>query len=136
MIQGWIGAVRRWWRPPLGQRGERLAARHLRRQGYRILGRNLRNRFGEIDVLAEAPDRRTIVVVEVKSGAALSEDSPRPEVHVNAAKQRKLVALACQIARQGKLTERPIRFDVVAVQWMPDGQVEIRHHPGAFEAGV
>ncbi len=44
-------------------RGERTAARHLTRRGYRILGRNLRNRFGEIDILAEDPDRRTVVVV-------------------------------------------------------------------------
>ncbi|MCC6580214.1 MAG: YraN family protein, partial [Phycisphaeraceae bacterium] len=50
-----------------GQRGEQLAAQYLRRQGYRILARNLRFRFGEIDLLAMAPDGLTVVVVEVKA---------------------------------------------------------------------
>ncbi|MEM7623850.1 MAG: YraN family protein, partial [Planctomycetota bacterium] len=39
----------------LGARGESIAARYLRRKGYRIVGRNLRTEFGEIDLLVFAP---------------------------------------------------------------------------------
>ena len=119
-----------------GPVGERLAVRHLRRQRYRILARNLRSRLGEIDIVAQAPDRLTLVVVEVKATKSGSSDSP-PEVHVNEQKQRKLTALACQFARRCGMTDRPIRFDVVGVDLAgPDGGPVIRHHVGAFESTI
>ena len=125
----------------VGSRGERAAAGHLRRHGYRILARNLRNKLGEIDILAEAPDGRTIVVVEVKSSAVRPGDdgrsaNPPPEVHVNRAKQRKLVSLACQTARRNRLADRPIRFDVIGVELPTKGRPTIRHHVNAFESHV
>ena len=49
----------------IGRRGERLAARYLRRQGLRIVGRNLRCGRGEIDIVAL--EGETLVFVEVKS---------------------------------------------------------------------
>jgi len=49
----------------LGVRGEKTAARFLRRKGYEILRRNFRTRFGEIDIIAR--DGHTLVFVEVKS---------------------------------------------------------------------
>ena len=143
------------WTANTGKIGERLAARHLRRDGYRILARNLRYRLGEIDILAEAPDRHTIVVVEVKTSASQSNHngSLRPEVHVDQHKQSKLTALACQVARSRRLTDRPIRFDVIGVDllsrrtrsgprdehlWLRlpirRRRPRIRHHLGAFEA--
>jgi putative endonuclease len=123
----------------IGARGERVAARHLRHLGYRILARNLRTRAGEIDLLAQAPDRRTIVVVEVKSAVNDQPDQPldpRPEEHVHYFKQRRLTALACQIARRYNLGGLPIRFDVVGVEFPDDAPPVVRHHPGAFESQV
>ena len=116
-------------------RGERAAKRYLSKKGYRILARNLRNRFGEIDLLVEAPDRRTIVIVEVKAAAHRIETLP-PEAHVTAAKQRKLTALAVQIARRYRLTDRPLRFDVIAVDFDTPNNPTLRHHQGAFESHV
>ena len=129
-LLSWLGAGR-----GVGERGERAAMRHLRKQSYRVLARNLRNRFGEIDLLAEAPDRRTIVLVEVKTSESdTTHTGPRPEERVNRVKQRKLMALAAQAARQYGLTDRPIRFDVVGVDLPPRGKPCVRHHVGAFES--
>ncbi|MBP5618294.1 MAG: YraN family protein, partial [Clostridia bacterium] len=50
-----------------GERGEKLAARYLRRKGYRILERNFQTRFGEIDLIARKGDQ--LVFVEVKTRA-------------------------------------------------------------------
>ena len=116
-----------------GRAGERLAAGHLKRAGYRVLARNLRNRLGEADLLAEASDG-TVVIVEVKAGRRGS--SHRPEAHVNAAKQRKLATLAASLARQHGLTQRRLRFDVIAVEFSPDAKPVIRHHMGAFQSSV
>ena len=93
-----------------------------------------------MDLLVLAPDRRTVVVVEVKSGVppigTTSKREQVPEAHVTGPKQRRLVALACQIARRYRLTRRPIRFDVVGVDLLLDGPPVVRHHVGAFQSHV
>lgn len=120
-------------RGSLGARGERAAARMLKRKGYRVVAHNLRNRFGEIDIVALAPDKRTVVIVEVKS--ARDADS-LPELRVDHHKQRRLTALAAQAVRRYRLQDHPIRFDVVAVNLPPDTKPVIRHHEAAFESHV
>ncbi len=125
-----------------GRLGERQAARHLRRAGYQLLGRNLSSPLGEIDLLAVDPDGRTVVVVEVKSrrldDAGRGADALRPEVHVNQAKRHKLAALAVGELRRRKLTDRPVRFDVIGVDLPPGGRgrAVVRHHVGAFASPV
>ena len=52
-------------RHQLGRLGERLAAEHLERLGYRILARNHRTRYGELDLVAA--DEQTLVFCEVKT---------------------------------------------------------------------
>jgi putative endonuclease len=51
----------------LGAMGEALAVDHLSRTGLRILQRNWRCRFGELDVIACDDATRTVVFVEVKT---------------------------------------------------------------------
>jgi len=141
MPDGWFSRLRRRLTQgrPTSVRGERAAARFLRKQRYRIVARNLRTRFGEIDLLAEAPDGRTMVVVEVKArdvADARAMQSPRPEARVNHTKQKRIVSLAGQIARQQGLTDRPWRFDVIGVDLPRRGQPEVRDHVAAFESHV
>src|ERR1700735_1066162 len=52
-------------RQTLGRLGEELAAAHLERLGFSMLGRNERTRYGEIDLIAF--DARTLVFAEVKT---------------------------------------------------------------------
>ena len=117
----------------LGARGETVAAHHLRAAGYRVLKRNARTRIGEVDIVAQAPDGRTIVIVEVKTGTA--HDIPA-EVHVNRAKQRKLASLAQVLVRRHRWQDRPIRFDVIGIELRDDEQPIVRHHVAAFESHV
>lgn len=122
---------------PIGMQGEYAAENYLRSQGYRLLARNLHLPQGEIDRLMLAPDGRTLVIVEVKTRSLQENagtDNPRPEVHVNSAKERKLTTLAMQLLRQKKYADHPVRFDVVGVDVPKQGKPIIRHHPGAFEA--
>jgi putative endonuclease len=53
-------------RAQLGALGEQLAVGHLGSLGLRVITRNWRCRYGEIDVIAEDADR-TVVFVEVKT---------------------------------------------------------------------
>lgn len=96
----------------------------------RILGRNVRCRLGEIDLVALAGP--TVVFVEVKGKGGPGRG--RPEEMVTAAKQRRLTLLArWYLQRRGWLA-RPARFDVVAVDWSPGGGPCVRHYPDAFPA--
>ncbi|USN98145.1 MAG: YraN family protein [Phycisphaeraceae bacterium] len=118
-------------------RGERAAERLLRRQRYRLLGRNVRTAIGEVDLLFEAPDGRTIVIVEVKARVVGPADHQRlPERAVTPAKARKLVSLAQALARKHRWTDRPMRIDVVAVEFAAGSRKPgaIRHHVGAIDA--
>jgi putative endonuclease len=125
---------RRWIFPrqTLGRRGEAAAERHLRRRGYKILGRGDRlHRRDELDLIAL--DGRTIVFVEVKTRG--SQEFGHPAEAVDAAKQRRLTRLAVTFLKRHHLLDHPARFDVIAVTW-PAGQRRpaIEHIENAFEA--
>jgi putative endonuclease len=128
---GLLAHIARWFgrRDDLGSRGERAAAAMLRAKGYRILGANLKAGsgsgggygWGEVDLLAEDPDGRTIVIVEVKTRRRAKNASGKsariaPEASVTRAKQRKLVRLMDALCRANGWEERPKRIDVVAVE--------------------
>lgn len=95
----------------LGRRGEALAARHLRRHGYRVLARNVRAGGVEVDLVAL--DGPTLVFIEVK--ARRTEAAGAPQEAVDWRKQRRLRQAAAAFARAPAWSHRPIRFDVVAI---------------------
>jgi putative endonuclease len=116
-------------RDALGDRGENVAARYLRNQGYRIIERNVRSEAGEIDIVAR--DGRVLVFVEVKTRAY---DDPTPEDQVNPEKQRRLTRAAKAFLTRYGTPQPAARFDVVAVLWPNNQDPIIRHTPDAFEA--
>jgi len=126
--------VSKWLKPQperdaLGQRGENVAARHLRNQGYRIIERNFRCEVGEVDIIAR--DGKTLVFVEVKTR---TNDDPIPEENVNQIKRHQLTKAArFYLSRYGS-PQPPARFDVVAIVWPTGREPQIRHTTDAFEA--
>lgn len=120
-----------WWRKWFGLRSERAAARFLRKLGFRILGCNLADTKGEIDLLAL--DGQTLVFVEVRSTE--SNDFERVAASVDAAKQRRLTNAALRFLQRRRLLNIAARFDVLAICWPPDErEPRIRHYRSAFEA--
>jgi len=112
----------------LGRQGEELAARHLRRCGYKILYRRFRETGGEIDLVCRQAD--TLVFVEVKTRASLAHG--RPAEAVDAAKERLIIRGALAWLR---LLDRPeiiFRFDIVEVLLAPGGQPEFAVIQNAF----
>ena len=117
-------------RDPLGERGENMAAKHLRNLGYKIIHRNWRGGVGEIDIIAR--DGKTLVFVEVKTRAY---DDPTPEDQVNQFKRHQLTKAAnYYLGRFGSVAPPPARFDVVAIVWPKGRPPIVRHTPDAFEA--
>jgi putative endonuclease len=62
-----VGGMTTLTRAEIGALGERLAADHLIGLGLRILARNWRCRYGELDVIAVDPVADTAIFVEVKT---------------------------------------------------------------------
>ncbi len=98
-------------RQKLGQRGEALAERHLKKLGYRILERNYRNKLGEIDLIAR--DNGAFVFVEVKTRRSDRYGSPR--LAITPHKQKKLSITALSYLKQNRQIASKARFDVVLI---------------------
>ncbi|MFM9902043.1 MAG: YraN family protein [Polaromonas sp.] len=138
-----LARARLWWRQlrrgrmpedkAVGFLGEDAAARFLRRQGYAVLARNVEAPMGEADLVCRAPDERTMVIVEVKTrlvaAAERAGDPERylPEDAVGWAKRKKLAAIAAHLKRLNRWGRRPVRIDVVAIEWPPTGAPIVRH---------
>ena len=112
-------------RQALGIQGENLAVDELERRGYAILARRYRTRHGEIDIVAR--DGETIVFVEVKVKDTAEFGSAAEAV--DARKQQRIVSMAVDYLARNRLTGKPCRFDVVAI----DGLV-LTYYRGAFAA--
>lgn len=114
-----------------GEWGEDVAERHLRRKGYRVLGRRVRvGRRDELDLVLRAPEQ-VLVFVEVKTRA--TEDFGRPADAVDRRKRKILSRAALRYMM--RLREKPnyFRFDVVEVIGAPDaGEPVVRHIENAF----
>jgi putative endonuclease len=102
----------------VGKRGEKLAARHLRHHGFKILYHNFRGRQGgEIDLVCR--ERDTLVFVEVKTRTG--EDYGRPLEAVNPQKQRRIALGGLAWLRLLGDPAILFRFDIVEVV-MAEGQ--------------
>ncbi len=113
--------------PHRGDAGEDLACAHLRARGMKVLARNYRCRSGEIDVVAD--DGGTLVFVEVKERRGDAHGSAVEAV--TAEKRRRVVRAARVYAATHGLSQSPIRFDVLAIDWSAEGP-RVRHDAGAF----
>ena len=123
-------AARRNSAEPLGLRGEKAAAKYLRRKGYKIVARQDRAKLGEIDLVAV--DGETIVFVEVKTRTSWHAGHPAEAITPD--KERRLTGAAMGFLRANNLLEYSARFDVVAVTWPTDAKKPtIEHFENAFE---
>ena len=116
-----------------GRRGEILSALILMAKGYRILGRRVRTRAGEIDLIARSPFG-VVCFVEVK----VRPDGLVAAESVSARQQARIArAAALYLATRPQLGRRGVRFDVMTVcpgslprhlrdAWRPDDRREWR----------
>ncbi len=115
-----------------GEKGEDLAAAYLVDAGFRIIERNYRCLFGEIDIVAE--EGETLVFVEVKSRR--SEAYGGPLLAVGYRKQKKISRIALHYLSEKYLRHRAARFDVVAVMLLPAGyRIELIRNAFELDCG-
>ena len=94
-----------------GRLGEKLAARYLRKKGYRILAKNYRTRYGEIDIVAR--DGGVLCFVEVKTRTSL--EFGHGDEFIDRHKMRQIAGVAEAFASKHGLDDMSQRFDCVFV---------------------
>jgi putative endonuclease len=116
----------------LGQVGEELAADHLMRQGFQILERNFRTRWGELDIVAF--DGRALVFCEVKT-RRLIPGTGNPFDAVNRRKRLQVRRIAGQwlVERSDHPYAEVLRFDAIGISFDLAGTLmALEHLEGAF----
>lgn len=106
----------------LGAKGERLARRYLKRNGYRILESGYKNPFGEVDIIASKQD--TVAFVEVKTRLTETYGAPSEAVDSRRMEKYKKAAAYYFCGRQADVT---VRFDIIEIL-----RGEINHIENAF----
>ena len=105
----------------LGRLGEDYACQWLRQRNWRILARNWRSRFGELDIIALDPEA-TLVFVEVKTrrtgrfGSPEQAVGPRKQTHLRRAAVQWLISHD----RDPNARHRGTRFDVISLSVKSD----------------
>jgi putative endonuclease len=112
----------------IGRWGEDLAANFLGRQGYQILGRNLRTEYGEIDLLARRGG--LTVFVEVKTRTSLTYGMP--EEAITAKKKAHMQAAAEAYIQSHPELGGDWRVDVISIYRQPSTAPEIVHFENAL----
>jgi len=113
----------------LGKAGETIASDFLKKNGYTIVARNYRRKFGEIDIIAR--ERDYLVFIEVKTRTGTSHGHPLEAVTLR--KQRQISKVAqCYLAEKN-LFNIAARFDVVSVVLSQNNQASVEIVPNAFD---
>jgi len=106
-------------RKALGALGEKRAVEFLKKKKYRIRETNFRCREGEIDIIAQDKDYLVFVEVRTRTGAAFGT----PEESVTSAKKERLISAALTYLQTHLNLPSLWRFDVVAIETSPEGQL-------------
>ncbi|MEV5648834.1 YraN family protein [Nocardia sp. NPDC052254] len=112
----------------LGAHGEELAAQFLQGAGIRIVERNWRCRYGELDLIVTDDDTTAFVEVKTRSGLGFGT----PAEAVTFAKQQRIRRLALVWLAEQDGPWLRVRFDVVSVLLLPGEPARIEHVRAAF----
>ncbi len=108
----------------LGKIGEDLAVEYLRKHGYRILERNFKKRYGELDIIAL--DGKTLVFVEVKT--RIGREFGKPEEAVTPWKLREVIQTAHFYKMLHPELPESLRIDVIGIELDFDETLKYFNH--------
>lgn len=120
-------------RQRLGTTGEAAAACYLERRGWRLLARNARTRYGELDLIGL--DGSTLVFVEVKTLRGAGRKRAERAIAAIGPRKRSRVRLLARawLAEPGpRPGYREIRFDAIGVALAAGRPALIEHVEAAF----
>jgi putative endonuclease len=114
-----------------GVAAEELAAQYLKVRGLTVLARNLRCKAGELDLVCL--DGGVLAIVEVRQRG--TAEFGGASASVTWAKQRKIIRAAqFFMRRQKRWRNFPMRFDVLAIDGLPQGAHRVDWVKDAFRS--
>ena len=102
----------------IGNLGEEAAVKALKKQKYKIIGRNYRSRFGEIDIIAKDGEYTCFVEVRLRK----TNNFGSPADTIDERKQQKIIKTAQLYAVEKGIYDTPMRFDAVLINAQTDGE--------------
>ena len=111
-----------------GQVGERAAAAHLERTGHRIVERNFRCAYGEIDLVAEEENEIAFVEVRTRTSSAFGS----PEESISWQKRQRMTRCALAYLSERHVQDRRWRIDVIAIQLERGRVTRLEHYRHAI----
>lgn len=109
---------------PTARRGEEIASCYLQKKGYKIIERNFRKGYGEIDIIATC--KKTLVFVEVKTRT--SQEFGDPLEAIAPWKLRSLIKTVQFYKMTHRNLPEQMRIDAISVMLSPGGEGEkIKH---------
>lgn len=99
--------------PVVGKSGENIVLNYLKKNSYKIIDKNYKNKIGEIDIIAFDKTNEELVFIEVKSRTSLEFGLPSEAVDFR--KQNKIRITASLFLIKNKKYEDKIRFDVIEI---------------------
>ena len=110
----------------LGTKGEEIAVRYLKKNGYSIRATNWRYGKKEIDIVAEKDDTLVIIEVKTRRGTFFGE----PEVFVSKEKRKNLIDAANAYIEKNDI-DLEVRFDIISI--ISNGKTtQLNHLDDAF----
>lgn len=111
----------------IGTLGELIAERHLIKEGYKIIGKNVKEKWGEIDLIAD--NKKEIVFIEVKT---LIQKSPsllnlKPEDQITNRKIQHIQKSILYYLNKNKIN-RDYRVDLISIELYPKSKKYSLHH--------
>lgn len=115
----------------LGKMGEDLASEYLINNAYEIIDRNVRYRWGEIDIIAKDSENYDLVFVEVRT-RTIGKIMP-PDKTVGPEKLKKLIR-SCRTWVENKEYSAFWRIDLLAITVKEDNSYDTEHIKNITEA--
>ena len=107
----------------IGRKGEEIAKEYLEKKGYKIIERNYKTKYAEIDLVAKQKNNLVFVEVRTKTG----EDLGSPEETINKKKLKKLLGNATAYVARIKW-QYSYRIDAICIVLKKDYSVEHLNH--------
>ncbi len=113
----------------LGDYGEIIASRYLRKHGYLIVTANYTCRLGEIDLIVE--DKKYLCFVEVKTRSENMRYTPADAVDFS--KRSKIIS-SSQLFMKSYNVKRQPRYDIIEVYFENGEPTKLNHIVNAFDS--
>lgn len=113
----------------LGKSGEEIVATYLKRNGYKILEKNFRCKFGEIDLIAKK--KGVLSFIEVKTRKRITYGAPAEAV--NYIKKKHIYKTSEYYILKNNVEKKDITLDVVEVYFYTEKDFRIIHIKRAIE---